>query len=62
MTREPDRWAAALSLAARLGVPPQAFWRLSLVEWRAVTAGLDGPRAPSRAELEALMRAYPDTE
>lgn len=53
-------WPAALRLAARLGIAPAAFWRLSLAEWRAL-AGTTGP-ALSRAGLEALLQRYPDTD
>jgi uncharacterized phage protein (TIGR02216 family) len=53
-------WRAALRLAAlRLAVPPEAFWRLSLVEWRALT---EAPAAPvlNRAALDALLARFPD--
>lgn len=56
------RWRAALRLAT-LGpaIPPQAFWRLSLVEWRALT---EVPVAPvlDRAALDALIARFPDEE
>jgi uncharacterized phage protein (TIGR02216 family) len=54
-------WSAPLRLALNLGLPPEAFWRLSLKEWRALT---DGPSAPvlSRADLSALIHRYPDEE
>ncbi|MCG8440999.1 MAG: phage tail assembly chaperone [Caulobacterales bacterium] len=58
MTR--DMWRDALSLACRLGVPPAAFWRLSLREWRALAAPVRGEGALSRADFEALARRYPD--
>lgn len=51
-------WPAALRLALRLGLTPQAFWRLSLAEWRALT-GESGPGL-SRAALDALIQRYPD--
>ena len=56
------RWRAALRLATvRLAIPPEAFWRLSLVEWRALT---EAPAAPTlgRAALEALIARFPDEE
>ena len=56
------RWGAALRLATlRLAITPEAFWRLSLVEWRAVT---EAPAAPvlSRAALDALIARFPDEE
>ncbi len=53
------RWSGALASAARLGLAPDAFWRLSVAEWRALSApGIAEPL--SRAELDALMRAHPD--
>jgi uncharacterized phage protein (TIGR02216 family) len=52
-------WPALLRLAAlRFGVAPDAFWRLSLAEWRALTD--ETPDALNRAGLESLARAYPD--
>jgi uncharacterized phage protein (TIGR02216 family) len=54
-------WDAALRLAIRLSVPPEAFWRLSLREWRTLTAT---PAAPSldRLALDALLDRFPDEE
>jgi len=52
-------WPAMLAAALSFGVPPACFWRLSLKEWRALTA----PRADaplSRAGFEALARRFPD--
>lgn len=55
-------WSSMLVLAVRgLGLTPDAFWRLSLAEWIALTgdqraAGLD------RGALRALLKAYPDQE
>lgn len=51
-------WPAALRLALRLGLTPQAFWRLSLIEWRALTGGT-GP-VLNRAALDTLIKRYPD--
>lgn len=54
-------WPALLRLAAlRFGIAPDAFWRLSLVEWRALTDA--APDALTRAAFEALARAHPDRE
>ncbi len=52
-------WPGLLRLAAlRFGLAPDAFWRLSLVEWRALA---DEPADTlNRAGLEALARAWPD--
>lgn len=54
-------WPEALRLALQLGLPPDAFWRLSLREWRALTAA---PAAPvlTRPGLDALLARYPDQE
>lgn len=54
-------WATPLRLAAALRIPPEAFWRLSLKEWRAL---VETPSAPalSRADLSALIARYPDEE
>ncbi len=52
-------WPELLRLAAlRFGLAPDAFWRLSLVEWRALVDAPSG--ALNRAGLEALARAWPD--
>ena len=52
-------WDAALRHAARaFGIVPEAFWRLSVREWRALNAGK--VRALGAGELDALMRAFPD--
>jgi len=56
------RWRDALRLAAlRLAIPPEAFWRLSLAEWRALT---EAPAAPvlDRAALDALIARFPDDQ
>jgi uncharacterized phage protein (TIGR02216 family) len=48
-----------LSTALRLGLAPATFWRLSLREWRALSAApMDATL--SRAAFEALARRYPD--
>jgi uncharacterized phage protein (TIGR02216 family) len=56
-----SRWRTALRLASRLNLPPEAFWRLSLPEWRALT---EVPAAPvlGRAALHALIARFPDEE
>ena len=55
-------WPGLLRLAAlRFGLAPNAFWRLSLTEWRALT---EAPPTPviSRNDLSALIARYPDEE
>ena len=54
-------WDAALRLAVSLRISPEHFWRLSLREWRALTAT---PAAPilTRPTLDALIARFPDKE
>lgn len=51
-------WAALLRVALAMGVTPEAFWRLSLAEWRAL-AGEAEPTL-TRAAFEALAALHPD--
>jgi uncharacterized phage protein (TIGR02216 family) len=54
-------WADALRFAVmRLGLAPDTFWRLTLLEWRAL-AGAQAAEAGvlRRSELEALLARYP---
>ena len=55
-------WPDLLRLGVlRLGLTPEAFWRLSLAEWRALTRPAPGSDKPlTRIDLEALMALYPD--
>lgn len=52
-------WAGRLRLAMRLGLGPEPFWRLSLAEWRALTAAPDLP-VLGRDALEAMIASHPD--
>lgn len=54
-------WAPPLRLALSLGIAPEAFWRLSLAEWRLLT---EEPPAPTlnRSGLADLIARYPDEE
>jgi uncharacterized phage protein (TIGR02216 family) len=52
-------WGERLRAAARLRISPEAFWRLSLREWRMLTAGEVGP-VLGREEFEGLAARYPD--
>jgi uncharacterized phage protein (TIGR02216 family) len=54
-------WSEPLRLAVWLGIPPEAFWRLSLREWRALT---EAPPTPvlTRPGLSALIARYPDED
>ena len=54
-------WPALMRLSVeRFGIAPHAFWRLSLVEWRALTAAPVAASPLGRADLDALLSAYPD--
>lgn len=48
-----------LRAAERFGVTPEGFWRLSLREWRMLTAPPE-QAAMSRGELERLAERWPD--
>ncbi|MCA8900287.1 MAG: phage tail assembly chaperone [Hyphomonas sp.] len=51
-------WGAMLRAALTAGLSPEAFWRLSLREWRWLAgAGGDGM---GRGRLVGLMDAFPD--
>lgn len=43
----------------RFGVKPDGFWRLSLREWRMLTASAE-PVAMRRDDLERLAARWPD--
>lgn len=53
-------WSGMLRLAGRQGIPPPAFWALSLREWRMLTAKPGGPEPMGRDAFERLMEAWPD--
>ncbi|PVM92629.1 phage tail assembly chaperone [Caulobacter radicis] len=47
--------------AVAFAIPPAAFWRLSLKEWRALAGeGEVGGAAMGRPALAALMARFPD--
>lgn len=52
-------WGALLAAAARLGIPPAAFWRLSLREWR-LLADAETP-AMRPEDLRELAAKFPDS-
>jgi uncharacterized phage protein (TIGR02216 family) len=56
-------WAGLMRLGlGRLGLAPEAFWRLTPLELL-LRLGIDGGCAPmTRGALEALVRAWPDRE
>lgn len=51
-------WFATAVL--RFGLSPDDFWRLSVLEWRALCAGPEAANPPDRQTLTALMTRYPD--
>lgn len=53
-------WPALLRLALQMGVGPEAFWRLSLAEWRALTSARS--EALTRAAFDDLARRFPDKD
>lgn len=53
-------WPALLRAALRMGIAPEAFWRLSLAEWRALTSAPS--EALTRAGFEELARRFPDED
>ena len=57
--RRPD-WGEMLRTAARLGVEPEGFWRLSLREWRMLTARPGGGAPMGREDLMRMAEAWPD--
>lgn len=59
---EATPWGAMLRTATVMGVSSEAFWRLSLAEWRMLTETTRGPAPMARAELDGLMRTWPDGE
>ena len=53
-------WDEMLRLAVAMGVAPEGFWRLSLKEWRMLTAGPVQAAPLGRNELEAMVGLWPD--
>lgn len=53
-------WDEMLRTAARHGLGPGAFWRLSLREWRMLTAQPEGPAPMAREDLMRMAEAWPD--
>ncbi|MBK6023797.1 phage tail assembly chaperone [Brevundimonas nasdae] len=49
-----------LRIAAQIGVPPDAFWRLSLKEWRMLNEAPGGTTPMGRQALKQLMEDWPD--
>lgn len=53
-------WERLLGAAARMGIAPEAFWRMSLKEWRMIVGQQE--KSLGRGELDALARLYPDED
>ena len=53
-------WGEMFRAAARLGVGPEGFWRLSLREFRMLTVPTSGARPLRRSEFEQMAEAWPD--
>lgn len=53
-------WGEMLRIAAQMGVAPEAFWRLSLKEWRMLTEAPRGAAPMGRTALKRLMEDWPD--
>lgn len=49
-----------LAAARELAIAPNQFWRLSLREWRAITALRSAAEAMPRAAFERLAQNFPD--
>ncbi len=49
-----------LRTAALLGLDPEAFWRLSLREWRMLTEAPAAGAPIGRSEFERMAEAWPD--
>ncbi len=53
-------WGGMLQTAAALALPPEAFWRLSLMEWRMLTTVPASAAPMGRGDLDRLAEAWPD--
>lgn len=53
-------WPAMMRTAAMLGGGPEGFWRLSLKEWRMLTARPEAGAPLRRGEMGAMMERWPD--
>lgn len=53
-------WGGMLRAAARLGLGPEAFWRLSLREWLMLTERPGGGLPIGRLDFERMAEVWPD--
>ena len=60
MTPQDRQWGEMMQAAARMGVGPEGFWRLSLKEWRMLTTPAVGSAPLGRSALERMMEGWPD--
>lgn len=61
MKIEATPWRALIAAGFQLGVSPREFWRLSLREWRALTAPAAAADVLSRAAFDELAQLFPDS-
>lgn len=54
-------WGRLLQAGLRLGLTPEAFWKLSLREWRLITAK-KSDSGFGKKDLSRLIAAFPDKE
>lgn len=53
-------WAEIMRAAAMTGVGPEAFWQLSLREWRMLTERPGSVAPIGRADLMRMAETWPD--
>lgn len=53
-------WGGMLRAAARLGLGPEAFWRLSLREWLMLTERPGSGLPIGRLDFERMAEVWPD--
>jgi uncharacterized phage protein (TIGR02216 family) len=53
-------WGEMMQAGLRMGVGPEAFWRLSVREWRMLTERSAGIAPLGRDGLERLSASWPD--
>ena len=59
MRQDATPWDEMLRDGLRMGLTPEAFWRLSVREWRILTERAGAP-ALGRGAFERLAEAWPD--
>ena len=58
--RDTDSVFLGVSAALAMGLGPEAFWRLSLREWRMLTVAAAGQGVIGRSVLDRMAEAWPD--